>query len=138
MNPTKTRLNQAHLGWCRFKQLTQSVFPNNKTWLSGLKSSSMYNGKLYGVPYYAGVRAMIYRKDQYKQAGIKGTPKTLTQFMADGRKLMKKFGKKDPGYSAVYFPGPQGRQVEGHAEHPEGARWVEPGESRVQATLTSE
>src|SRR2546423_5883710 len=88
-----------------FKQLTQSVFPNNKTWLSGLKSSSMYNGKLYGVPYYAGVRAMIYRKDQYKQAGIKGTPKTLGQFMADGRKLMKKFGKKDPGYSAVYFPG---------------------------------
>src|ERR1041384_7866721 len=29
-----------------FKQLTQSAFPNNKTWLSGLKASSMYNGKL--------------------------------------------------------------------------------------------
>ena len=87
-----------------FKQLTQSAFPNNKTWLSGLKASSMYNGKLYGVPYYAGVRAVIYRKDQYKQAGIKGTPKTLGQFMADGRKLMKKFGK-DQNYSAVYFPG---------------------------------
>lgn len=87
-----------------FKQLTRSAFPNNKTWLSGLTASSMYNGKLYGVPYYAGVRAVIYRKDQYKQAGIKGTPKTLAQFMADGRKLMKKFGK-DPNYSAVYFPG---------------------------------
>src|SRR2546423_50512 len=88
-----------------FKSLTQAAFPNNKTWLSGLKSSATYNGKLYGVPYYAGVRAVIYRKDQYKQAGIKGTPKTLAQFMADGRKLMKKFGKKDPGYSAVYLPG---------------------------------
>src|SRR2546423_3645413 len=87
-----------------FKQLTQSAFPNNKTWLSGLKSSATYNGKLYGVPYYAGVRAVIYRKDQYKQAGIKNTPKTLAQFMADGRKLMKKFGK-DGGYSAVYLPG---------------------------------
>jgi N,N'-diacetylchitobiose transport system substrate-binding protein len=87
-----------------FKQLTQSAFPNNKTWLSGLKASAMYNGKLYGVPYYAGVRAVIYRKDQYKQAGIKGTPKTLAQWFADNRKLMKKFGK-DPGYSAVYFPG---------------------------------
>jgi N,N'-diacetylchitobiose transport system substrate-binding protein len=87
-----------------FKQLTQSAFPNNKTWLSGLKASSMYNGKLYGVPYYAGVRAVIYRKDQYKQAGIKSTPKTLAQFMADGRKLMKKFGK-DRSYSAVYLPG---------------------------------
>src|SRR5438874_2399295 len=87
-----------------FKKLTQSAFPNNKTWLGGLKSSATYNGSLYGVPYYAGVRAVIYRKDQYKQAGIKGTPKTLAQFMADGRKLMKKFGK-DGGYSAVYLPG---------------------------------
>ena len=87
-----------------FKTLTQSAYPNNKTWLKGLKTSAMYNGKLYGVPYYAGARAVIYRTDQYKAAGIKGTPKSLAQFMADGRKLMKKYGK-DSGYSAVYFPG---------------------------------
>jgi N,N'-diacetylchitobiose transport system substrate-binding protein len=87
-----------------FKQLTQSAFPNNKTWLSGLKASSMYNGKLYGVPYYAGCRAVIYRKDQYRTAGIKGTPASLAQFVAAGKKLMKKYGK-DRGYSALYFPG---------------------------------
>jgi N,N'-diacetylchitobiose transport system substrate-binding protein len=87
-----------------FKRLTQSAFPNNKTWLSGLKASSMYNGKLYGVPYYAGCRAVIYRTDQYKQAGIKGTPTSLAQWFVDGQKLMKKFGKNG-GYSAVYFPG---------------------------------
>jgi N,N'-diacetylchitobiose transport system substrate-binding protein len=87
-----------------FKTLTQSAFPNNKTWLQGLKSSCQYNGKLYGVPYYAGARAVIYRKDQYKGAGIKSTPKSLAQFMADAKKLMKKYGK-DSGYSAIYFPG---------------------------------
>jgi N,N'-diacetylchitobiose transport system substrate-binding protein len=87
-----------------FKRLTQSAFPNNKTWLSGLKASSMYNGKLYGVPYYAGCRAVIYRTDQYRQAGIKSTPKSLAQWFADNKKLMKKFGK-DRNYSAVYFPG---------------------------------
>jgi N,N'-diacetylchitobiose transport system substrate-binding protein len=87
-----------------FKSLNQSAFPNNKTWLQGLKDSCRYNGKLYGVPYYAGARAVIYRKDQYKAAGIKATPRTLAQFMAVGRKLMKKYGK-DSGYSAVYFPG---------------------------------
>ncbi|MFL5968168.1 MAG: extracellular solute-binding protein [Gaiellaceae bacterium] len=87
-----------------FKSLSQSAFPNNATWLQGLKGSCKYNGKLYGVPYYAGARAVIYRKDQYKAAGIKTTPKSLGQFMADGRKLMKKYGK-DRGYSAVYFPG---------------------------------
>lgn len=87
-----------------FKTLTQSAFPNNKTWLNGLKVSAQYNGKLYGVPYYAGARAVIYRTDQYKAAGIKSTPKSLAQWMADGRKLMKKYGK-DRNYSAVYFPG---------------------------------
>jgi N,N'-diacetylchitobiose transport system substrate-binding protein len=87
-----------------FKALKQSAFPNNRTWLQGLKGSCQYNGKLYGVPYYAGARAVIYRKDQYKQAGIRSTPKSLTQFVASGKKLMKRFGK-DGGYSAVYFPG---------------------------------
>jgi N,N'-diacetylchitobiose transport system substrate-binding protein len=87
-----------------FKSLSQSAFPNNKTWLQGLKGSCQYNGKLYGVPYYAGARAVIYRKDQYKAAGIKSTPKSLAQFLAGSKKLMKKFGS-DSGYSAVYFPG---------------------------------
>jgi N,N'-diacetylchitobiose transport system substrate-binding protein len=77
-----------------FKSLTQSAFPNNKTWLQGLKGSCQYNGKLYGVPYYAGARAVIYRKDQYKGAGIKSTPKSFAQFLADGKKLMKKYGWK--------------------------------------------
>src|SRR5213080_2109628 len=88
-----------------FKRLSQSAFPNNKTWLQGLKTSCQYNGKLYGVPYYAGARAVIYRTDQYKAAGIKSTPKSLAQWMTDNGKLMKKVGKKDSGYSAVYFPG---------------------------------
>jgi N,N'-diacetylchitobiose transport system substrate-binding protein len=87
-----------------FKSLSRAAFPNNKTWLQGLTGSCRYNGKLYGVPYYAGARAVIYRKDQYRAAGVKGTPTTLNQFVADGKKLMKKYGK-DSGYSAVYFPG---------------------------------
>jgi N,N'-diacetylchitobiose transport system substrate-binding protein len=87
-----------------FKTLSRSAFPNSKTWLQGLTTSAMYDGKLYGVPYYAGARAVVYRTDQYKAAGIRSTPKSLAQFMADGRKLMKKYGK-DKSYSAVYFPG---------------------------------
>jgi N,N'-diacetylchitobiose transport system substrate-binding protein len=87
-----------------FKQLQQGAYPNSGTWLQGLKGSCMYNGKLYGVPYYAGARAVIYRTDQYRAAGIKGTPKSLAQFIADNGKLLKKYGK-DKGYSAVYFPG---------------------------------
>ena len=79
-------------------------FPNSKKWLSGLKDSCTYGGKLLGVPYYTGARAVIYRKDYYSAAGLKGTPKTLDQFVADGKKLMKKYGT-DRNFSAFYFPG---------------------------------
>jgi N,N'-diacetylchitobiose transport system substrate-binding protein len=79
-------------------------FPNSSTWLQALKDSCTYNGRLYCVPYYAGARAVIYRKDQYRAAGVKGTPKSLAQFEAAGQKLMKKYGKQR-NYSALYFPG---------------------------------
>ena len=84
--------------------LNKSDFPNSGTWLSGLAKSATYNGKTYGVPYYAGARGVIYRTDQYKAAGITSTPKSLAEFMAAGNKLIAKYGK-DKTYSAVYFPG---------------------------------
>ncbi|MGH3104609.1 MAG: extracellular solute-binding protein [Gaiellaceae bacterium] len=89
-----------------FTDLTpqKASFPNSSTWLGGLAASSTYRGRLYGVPYYAGARAVIYRKDLYRQAGIKAVPKSIVEFQAAGNKLMKKFGK-DRNFSAVYFPG---------------------------------
>ena len=43
--------------------------------------------------------------DQYKAVGIKHVPATLAEYVADGKKLMAKYGKKDTNYSAVYSPG---------------------------------
>jgi N,N'-diacetylchitobiose transport system substrate-binding protein len=80
------------------------TIPNSSTWLKGLTESAMYKGKLYGVPYYAGARGVIYRTDQYKAAGIKKTPASLDQFEAALKKLQGKYGK-DRRYSALYFPG---------------------------------
>jgi N,N'-diacetylchitobiose transport system substrate-binding protein len=87
-----------------FAQLKASAFPNSKTWLAALKASCTYNGKLYCVPYYAGARAVIYRKDMYRAAGVRGIPRTYSQFLSAGRKVMKKFGK-DKNFSAFYQPG---------------------------------
>ena len=87
-----------------FRQLTRTNYPNAKTWLQGLADSCTYGGKTFCVPYYAGARAVIYRKDLYRKAGIKGTPKSLAAFNAAGKKLMKKYGK-DRNFSALYFPG---------------------------------
>jgi N,N'-diacetylchitobiose transport system substrate-binding protein len=82
---------------------SKSSFDNSSTWLEGLAASGRYNGKLYGVPYYAGSRVVTYRTDQYKGAGIKSTPKSLAEFTLDAKKLSKKYGKK--GYSPVYIAG---------------------------------
>src|SRR5215475_12281075 len=73
-----------------FADLTsvKSKFPNSSTWLKGLEQSATYGGKLMGVPYYAGSRVVIYRTDMFKKAGVKGTPTSLGQLLADGKKLM--------------------------------------------------
>ena len=43
-----------------FADLTadKSKFPNSSTWLKGLQDSATYDGKLMGVPYYAGTRVV--------------------------------------------------------------------------------
>ena len=80
----------------------KSSFDNSSTWLEGLAASGRYNGKLYGVPYYAGSRVVTYRTDLFRQAGVK-TPTSLGAFTAAAKKLDGKFGKK--GFSPVYIAG---------------------------------
>jgi N,N'-diacetylchitobiose transport system substrate-binding protein len=83
----------------------KSQFPNSGTWLQGLAESGQYGGKTFAVPYYAGARAIIYNVSLYKQAGVSTrAPKSLAQFVANGQKLMKKFGS-NPNFSALYLPG---------------------------------
>jgi N,N'-diacetylchitobiose transport system substrate-binding protein len=78
--------------------------PNSRTWLKGLADSATYNNRVYGVPYYAGARAVIYRKDLYRAAGIRRVPTSLAEYEAVNAKLMKKYGN-DRRFSALYFPG---------------------------------
>ncbi|HEU5334054.1 MAG TPA: extracellular solute-binding protein [Actinocrinis sp.] len=79
-------------------------FENSGTWLSGLEQSSTYNGKLYAVPYYAGDRIVIYRKDLWTAAGITGTPTTFADLTADLDKLNAKYGS-NANFSAMLTPG---------------------------------
>jgi len=81
----------------------KSSFPNSSNWLKGLAASGTFNGKLYGVPYYAGSRVVTYRTDLFKRAGIKKLPSTLAQYAADARKLAAK--NKGKGFSPVYIAG---------------------------------
>src|SRR5438067_5097640 len=50
-----------------FQDITsaKSSFDNSSNWLEGLAASGRYNGKLFGVPYYAGSRVVTYRSDLF-------------------------------------------------------------------------
>jgi N,N'-diacetylchitobiose transport system substrate-binding protein len=83
---------------------SRGSLPNNKTWLRALTQSCTYRGRLYCVPYYAGARAVIYRKDHFRAAGMAGAPKSLDAFVAAGKRVMRQH-RNDRNYSALYFPG---------------------------------
>src|SRR5205814_46706 len=89
-----------------FADLTadKSKFPNSSTWLKGLEQSATFDAKLQGVPYYAGSRVVIYRKDYFKKAGVTKTPTSLSQLVADGKKLMST-NSSDKTFSAFYVAG---------------------------------
>jgi N,N'-diacetylchitobiose transport system substrate-binding protein len=81
----------------------KAKIPNSSTWLKGLQESATYDGKLMGVPYYAGSRVVIYRTDLFKKAGVK-VPTTLAQMVADGKKLIAA-NRADKKFSAFYVAG---------------------------------
>ena len=79
-------------------------FDNSGSWVQGLEDTSVYNGKQYAVPYYGGVRTVIYRTDMWSAAGITSAPTTLDELFGDLDKLKAKYGS-DPAFSAFYMPG---------------------------------
>lgn len=55
----------------------------------GLAESAVLEGKLYGVPWYGGGRALMYRKDLFAEAGIKNPPTTWEELLADAKAIQK-------------------------------------------------
>jgi N,N'-diacetylchitobiose transport system substrate-binding protein len=78
-------------------------FENSSTWLQSLTDSCTLGGKLYCVPYYAGSRAVVYRKDMFASAGVQ-VPTSLDDLLQAGQKLMAA-NKADADFSALYYPG---------------------------------
>nr|WP_202469320.1 extracellular solute-binding protein [Streptomyces sp. SID2888] len=84
-----------------FAPVDAAKFDNADQWLDGLKASVTYEGKTYGVPYYAGGRVANWRKDVAAAAGVKTTPKTYKELTAALDKIQKKQGDK---FNAWYQP----------------------------------
>ncbi|NLG84901.1 MAG: sugar ABC transporter substrate-binding protein [Firmicutes bacterium] len=55
----------------------------------GVLESAVMDEKLFGVPWYAGARALVYRKDWFAEAGIKSPPKTWDEFLAAAKAIQQ-------------------------------------------------
>jgi N,N'-diacetylchitobiose transport system substrate-binding protein len=84
-----------------FAPLDPADFDSSDAWLDGLKASVTYDGKTYGVPYYAGGRVANWRGDVAASVGVKTPPKTYKELTAALDKIQKKQGDK---FSAWYQP----------------------------------
>ncbi|MFE5262490.1 extracellular solute-binding protein [Streptomyces coelicoflavus] len=69
-------------------------------WLEGLAEPGSYDGKQYGIPYYAANRVVIHRTDLFEQAGVDASRiRTRDQWIAATRKLDK------GGTQGIHLPG---------------------------------
>jgi len=52
----------------------------NEGMVESLIEAGTYDGGLYGVPWYAGIRSVLYNKDIFAKAGIEKTPTSWAEF----------------------------------------------------------
>ncbi len=74
-----------------------SLNSNLSTWsgtsglVKGMLANDTQSGTTYAVPWFGGVRAVWYRTDQFKKAGITSTPTTWAELQADAVKLQQTY-----------------------------------------------
>ncbi|MFG3102171.1 extracellular solute-binding protein [Streptomyces sp. NPDC048182] len=90
-------------------------------WLKGLAEPGAWEGKQYGIPYYAANRVVIYRTDLFQKAGVDAAKiKTREQWTAATRKLDK------GGTQGIYLPGQNWYTLSGFV-------WDEGGDLAVES-----
>ncbi|MEU7063347.1 extracellular solute-binding protein [Streptomyces sp. NPDC053429] len=86
-----------------FSEVDPSKFDNSAAWLDALKQSVTYDGKTYGVPYYAGGRVGTWRKDLAAEVGVTAAPQSWAELTSALDKIQAAKGDK---FSALYQPSP--------------------------------
>jgi N,N'-diacetylchitobiose transport system substrate-binding protein len=71
--------------------------------LPGLQPSGELDGIRYGIPYYGGVRIVVYKKSDFEKASVE-VPTTLDELNTVAGKLQEA-NADNKKYSAFYFPG---------------------------------
>lgn len=82
----------------------QDDLAQGQTWLDGLVDPATIDGSLYGVPGFAGARAVIYNKKMWADAGVTEAPTTYDE-LADALDKVKAANAQTSDFSAFYLPG---------------------------------
>lgn len=82
----------------------QDDLAQGQTWLDGLVDPATVDGTLYGVPGFAGARAVIYNKKMWADAGVTAAPTTYDELTAALDKV-KAANAQTADFSAFYLPG---------------------------------
>jgi N,N'-diacetylchitobiose transport system substrate-binding protein len=77
-----------------------SSWSGTKGLVPGMLANDTQSGTTYAVPWFGGVRAVWYRTDQFKKAGITAAPTTWAELSADAVKLQKAYPGTS-GFDAV-------------------------------------
>jgi ABC-type glycerol-3-phosphate transport system substrate-binding protein len=64
---------------------------NGSDIIAGNLANDTISGKIYGVPWFGGVRGIWYNKDQFAKAGISSAPTTWPALVSDAKALMKAY-----------------------------------------------
>ncbi|KAF4405446.1 MULTISPECIES: extracellular solute-binding protein [Streptomyces] len=77
-------------------------------WNESINASSVIEGKQYAVPWYVASRVVVYNKEIWAEAGLKGTPKTRDAFFEALGAIEKKTDAEPiymPGQNWYFFDG---------------------------------
>lgn len=77
---------------------------NKSQWVPALGESGAWEGKQYGVPFYAANRVVVYNKELFDKAGITDLPTNREELLGVLAKLQQTHGS-DPEFQSLYLPG---------------------------------
>jgi ABC-type glycerol-3-phosphate transport system substrate-binding protein len=67
------------------------AWKNGSDIIAGNLANDTISGKIYGVPWFGGVRGIWYNKNQFAKAGITSAPTTWPELVSDAKALMKAY-----------------------------------------------
>ena len=77
----------------------------DQKFMASLNSASVYQNKLFAVPFYAGDRVLIYRKDLFAAAGIDPASITSKDKLIEAAKTLKTKNASVKDFSGLYVAG---------------------------------